>query len=275
MPRRAPMVGAGRARVPQVSGLYYETHGPADAPPLILSSGLGGSAGYWVANIPALAGRFRVIAYDHRGTGRSDRALPDTVSLADLGADLLLLIDALGLPKAHICGHAIGGMAALEAARAAPERVDRIVVINGWASLDPQTARCFDVRLTLLRKAGAEAYLEAQPLFLFPPDWLSEHDAALRAESATHLSHWPGDATVEKRIAAARAFDCRNWANRVASPVLLVGASDDLLVPASNSARLQALLPNAITSVRTRGAHAVNITEAAAVAADIIDFLRS
>lgn len=261
--------------MPQAAGLYYEEHGRPDAPPLILSSGLGGSASYWRPNIAALAGHFRVIAYDHRGTGRSDRALPDRVTLGDLGDDMLALMDALGVARASIIGHAIGGMAALEAARAAPDRVERIVVINGWASLDPQTARCFDVRLTLLRKAGAAAYLEAQPLFLFPPDWLSEQDGALREEAVHQLAHWPGDAVMEKRIAAARSFDCRDWGAAVMAPTLLVCASDDLLVPSINSARLQALLPDARCIVSSWGGHAVNVTDPAAFAGDVLDFLRS
>lgn len=258
----------------EAAGLYFEEHGPSDAPPLLLSSGLGGSASYWAPNIPALAGHFRVIAYDHRGTGRSDRALPQQVSLADLGRDMLALIEALGLPQAHIVGHAIGGMAALEAARAAPARIGRIGVINGWASLDPQTERCFDVRLTLLRQAGPAAYLEAQPLFLFPPQWLSDHDAEVRAESALHLAHWPGDEAVEKRIAAACAFDCSDWAGEVTAPVLLACAADDLLVPAANSARLANLLPNTQVAARLWGGHALNITDPAIMNA-VATFLRS
>lgn len=259
----------------EAAGLYYEEYGPSEGPPLVLSSGLGGSASYWAPNVAALAQHFRVITYDHRGTGRSDRALPEAVTLADLGADMLALMDALDLPSASICGHAIGGMAALEAARAAPHRIERVAVINGWASLDPQTARCFDVRLTLLRKAGPAAYLEAQPLFLFPPDWLSEHDADLRAEAAVHLDHWPGDAVMEKRIAAARAFDCTGWAGDIAASVLLYSARDDLLVPSFNAARLQALLPHARGIERPWGGHAVNVTDAAPVTADLIDFFRS
>ena len=104
--------------MPFAAGLYYEVHGPEDAPPLILSSGLGGSANYWKPNIPAVAEHYRVIAYYHRGTGRSDRALPDVVTVDHFADDILLLMDALGIPKAHIIGHAAGGVAGLEIGRA-------------------------------------------------------------------------------------------------------------------------------------------------------------
>ena len=261
--------------MPIAAGLYYELHGPSDGAPLILSSGLGGSADYWKPNIEALSRERRVLAYDHRGTGRSERDVPGELSLADLGADMIALLDVLGMERASMVGHAIGGMAALEAARAAPDRVDRIVVINGWASLDPQTARSFDVRLTLLRKAGVPAFLEAQPLFLFPPDWLSKHDEALRAEAGQQLAHWPGDATMEARIGASRTFDGRRWMGEVEHPVLLYCASDDLLVPSFNSTRLQELLPNARGIERSWGGHAVNVTDAGPFTTDIIDFLRS
>ncbi|MCW1429535.1 pyrimidine utilization protein D [Novosphingobium sp. JCM 18896] len=244
----------------EAAELYYELHGAPDAPPLILSSGLGGSASYWAPNIPALAERFRVIAYDHRGTGRSDRALPDETTLADLGTDMLSLMDALGIERAHLLGHAIGGMAALEVARIAPSRVDRLVVINGWPRLDPQTARCFSTRLTLLRTAGARAYLEAQPLFLFPPTWLSENDARLTADTETHLAHWPGDATMEKRIAAARSFDCTGWVSEIAAPVLLISAADDLLVPWTNAPALAELIADAFHLHLPWGGHACNVT---------------
>ncbi|WP_423141954.1 pyrimidine utilization protein D [Parablastomonas sp. CN1-191] len=256
----------------EAAGLYYEEHG--SGPPLILSSGLGGSAAYWAPNIAELAAHFRVIAYDHRGTGRSHRALPEAVSLADLGQDIVALIDALNLDRALVLGHAIGGLAALEAARSAPHSIARIAVINGWASLDPQTERCFDVRLALLRRAGVAAYLQAQPLFLFPPQWLSDHDAELRAESAHQLAAWPGDATIEKRIAAARAFDCRDWAGAVGAPVLLACAADDLLVPAANTARLADLLPHSRVAARLWGGHALNITDPT-ILHDVVAFFRS
>jgi aminoacrylate hydrolase len=245
--------------LPEAAGLYYETHGDPEAPPLILSSGLGGSAAYWAPNIPDLAKRFRVVAYDHRSTGRSDQALPDA-SIGEMAKDVLALMDALGIENADVIGHALGGHVALELARIAPERAGRLVIVNGWASLDPQTARCFEVRLTLLRSAGARAYLHAQPLFLFPATWLSEHDAALREELETHLAHWPGDDTIEARVSAVSAFDCRAWAPAIQSPTLLISAADDLLVPWTNSVRLAELLAAPFNMHLPWGGHACNVT---------------
>ncbi|NWP00959.1 alpha/beta fold hydrolase, partial [Escherichia coli] len=90
--------------------------------------------------------------------------------------------DALGIEKASILGHAIGGMGGLHLALDAPERVDRLVVVNGWGRLDPYTARCFDARLALLRAYGPREYVHAQPIFLFPPQWTSEHHVQLEEE---------------------------------------------------------------------------------------------
>jgi len=262
--------------LPEAAGLYYETLGSPANPPLILSSGLGGSAAYWAPNIPALAERFHVIAYDHRGTGRSDRALPDA-RVGAMARDVLALLDALGIAHADMIGHALGGHVALELARIAPGRTGRLVVINGWATLDPQTERCFDVRLALLRSAGVRAYLQAQPLFLFPAPWLSDHDSELRAELDAHLAQWPGDATVEARIAAVRAFDAADWLPTLASHVLLVCAEDDLLVPWTRSVHMARLLGPDLAQVArfSHGGHACNVTEADRFHRTALAFLES
>lgn len=258
----------------EAAGLYYEIHGAEDAPPLILSSGLGGSATYWAPNIEAFAEHFRVIAYDHRGTGRSDRALPAATSVEDMASDVLALMDALGVEQASFVGHALGAMIGIELA-IMTTRIEKIVVVNGWRTLDPHTARCFDVRLNLLRHSGPEAFLHAQPLFLYPPDWISAHDVELSADAAQQLSHFPGTKTVEKRIAAVRAYS-PDLIDLTATPDWLVIATrDDMLVPLASALDVAAPVGWAKTHVFDWGGHACNVTDPETFNRVVLDFLRS
>jgi aminoacrylate hydrolase len=260
--------------VPEAGGIYYEIHGPDDAPPLILSPGLGGSGAYWTPNLERLARDFRVILYDHRGSGRSERDSAPQTSIAQMADDVLALMDALEIERAHLMGHALGGIIGLALAMQAPDRLDRIVVINGWAKLDPYTARCFDTRLSLLRDSGAQAYIRAQPIFLFPPEWISANDARLEAEAATHLAHFPPNETVEARVGALRGWDPGAALRTVANPVLVLATADDALVPASAAHALCDLLSNATHMLQPSGGHASNITEAEAFYECILPWLR-
>lgn len=260
--------------MPEAAGLYYETHGAADAPPLILSAGMGGSAKYWTPNIASLAERYRVIAYDHRGTGRSDRELPGEATIEQIGMDIVALMDALGIPRVTIIGHAIGGMAGLAVALAAPERVERLVIVNGWARLDPYTARCFDTRLTLLRDSGPQAYIHAQPIFLYPPKWISDHHAHLAEEEAVQVADFPAQ-NIERRVLGACRFDVADRLHEVATPTLLVASSDDALVPPACSSVLAAGISGATLKTMSWGGHACNVTDPDTFNALIRDFLGS
>lgn len=248
--------------MPHAAGLYWEEHGPADAPPIILSSGLGGSAGYWAPNIPALANRYRVIAYDQRGTGRSEREVAGDLTVATMADDVIALMDAIDLPRATFIGHALGGHIGLALALAAPERVARLAVINGWATLDRHTARCFDTRLALLRDSGPRAYLHAQPLFLYPPQWISDHHDRLAAEEEEQLTHFPGAEMIQRRIAAVRRFNAADQLGSLSLRTLFIAADDDMLVPPACSERLAAAVPHAQHARLTSGGHACNITRA-------------
>lgn len=256
-------------------GVYYEIHGAADAPPLILSSGLGGSATYWQPNLPALSAHFRVIIYDHRGTGRSDRALPEQVTVADLANDMVVLLDHLGIARASIIGHAAGGVAGLSLRLSHPDRVARLVVVNGWARADAHFLRCFEARLTLLHHAGVEAFMKAQPIFLFPANWISTHDAALTAELPHQIAAFPGEATMAKRIAALAAFDATGRLAGLAERTLVLVADDDMLVPSQAGERLADELGGAPIARMRWGGHACNVTDPATFDSLVLDYLRS
>lgn len=258
----------------EAAGLYYELHGPEDAPPLILSSGLGGSASYWNPNLPALAQHFRVLVYDHRGTGRSDRTLPDTTSVEDMTADVLALMDALDIESASFIGHALGGMIGIEAAILST-RIDRLVVVNGWRKLDPHTRRCFDVRLSLLRDSGPAAFLHAQPLFLYPPDWISANGDRLVAEAAHQLAGFPGRMTLEKRIDAVCRYDPSLIDCTATGHWLVIGTRDDMLVPLASALDVATPLEWADKAILDWGGHACNVTDPGSFNRIVLDFLRS
>ncbi len=244
--------------MPMAAGLHWDRHGDPAAPPLILSAGLGGSGHYWLPNVPALAEHHCVYLYDHRGTALSDRALPATVTVDDLACDMLALMDAIGIERASVLGHAAGAVAALALALRAPDRVAGLILVNGWSRPDPHFARCVRMRLAVLEQGGPEAYLRAQPVFLFPPDWISANDAKLEAGLAAHVAEFQGDANLKARAEALMAFDVDDRLGEIAAPALLVVATDDMLVPPANSRRLAQGLPNATLATMT-GGHGCNV----------------
>ena len=257
--------------MPVAAGLHYEVHGREGDPPLILSSGLGGAGAYWAQNLPALSQRFRVITYDQRGTGRTGGELPAELTLADMAGDLIGLMDALGVERASMIGHALGAHIGFALAAKQPHRIERIVAINAWPTLDPLTARCFDVRLSLLRDSGPAAFFLAQPLFLYPGAWISEHDAALKAEGAAQIALFAGPEIIERRVAALRAFTPD--LAKVTCPVLCLASADDMLVPASASQALAAGLPDGAHVTLPWGGHACNVTDPRGLEAAVIPWL--
>lgn len=240
---------------------------------VFLSAGLGGAAGFWAPQIPALEQHFRVIHADHRGTGANREPLPDGYTIAHMAQDALEVLDAAGVQRAHVLGHALGGLVALELGRMAPERVGKLVLVNAWAKADVHSERCFDIRLGILAAQGPAAYVAAQPLFLHSAEYASAHHAKILAEVAHGTAHFQGEETIRKRIGALRAFDARADLARITAPCLVAAAKDDLLVPWTASQALAAGLPNATLWLTDHGAHAFTVERPEPFNTDMLRFL--
>ncbi|HWU95960.1 MAG TPA: pyrimidine utilization protein D [Sphingomonas sp.] len=259
--------------MPVAGGTYYELHGPEDGEVVVLSPGLGGSASYWKPNLAALSAQYRVLLYDHIGTGRSGHGLPEAVNIDSISYDIQILMEMLGIRRAHFVGHALGGLIGLQTAFQS-DFVEKLVIVNGWAELDPHTRRCFDVRLALLRDSGPAAFVRAQPLFLYPADWISRNDALLEVEAAHQLAHFPPIENIERRIGAL--FDWSLWKDRAnCASILVIGTEDDMLVPCEASRRLAAGLPQSGFRAVQWGGHACNVTDPETFNRIVLDFLRS
>ena len=242
---------------------FFDVHESdrADAATVLLSSGLGGTAGYWAPQLAALKPRYRVVTYDQAGTGRNKCDLPEDHSIGAMGDEILAVLDATRTDKAHVVGHALGGLAGLETAIRHPDRLRSLTVVNGWAKAHDHTKRCFELRLMLLKHEGPAAYVRAQPIFLYPADWLAKNAERAAQEEAHGLAGFQGAETLTRRIAALLAFDATPHLAALRTPVLVSAARDDVLVPCSMSEQLASAIPGARLDVAPWGAHAINVTE--------------
>jgi aminoacrylate hydrolase len=121
-------------------------------------------------------------------------------------------------------------------------------------------ARCFEARVHLLQDTGPQAYVRAQPIFLYPANWISQNTAKIEAEEAHMVSGFPDKATMLARIQALLDFDIDDRLGEIACPVLVSASADDMLVPVLCSERLAARLPNAVLDVVPWGGHAFTVT---------------
>lgn len=253
----------------------FDIHdGPSrDAETVLLSSGLGGTAGYWTPQLDALRQRYRVVTYDQGGTGRSRRDLPAGHSIADMADEAADVLDASGTDAAHFVGHALGGLVGLALAQRRPGRLRSLTVVNGWAAAHSHTRRCFDVRLSLLAHEGPAAYVKAQAIFLYPADWLARNEARAAQEEVHGVAGFQGAGNLKARIAALLAFDARPGLAGIRLPTMIVAARDDVLVPSTMSEELASAMPDSRLHVAPWGAHAINVTEPDAFNSLLLDFL--
>jgi aminoacrylate hydrolase len=255
--------------------MHFDVHGltHTDARTIILSSGLGGSGSYWTPQIEALSRDFRVITYDHRGTGKTGGEVPESGGIAAMADDVLEIALELGLEKFDFMGHALGGLVGLDIALRRPDLIGQLILVNAWSKADAQSGRCFDVRIELLERSGVEMFVKAQPLFLYPAVWMSENPDRMAADEAHGVAHFQGKTNVLRRISALRAFDIDDKLSEIAAHTLVVATHDDLLVPYTRSIRLAEGLPHAELALTNFGAHAVNIVEPEEFNRTILRFL--
>lgn len=246
-----------------------------DAPTVVLSAGLGGSHHFWRPQIEALGKSFRVIGYDHRGTGTNPGPLPEDYSIDLMADDVLAIVDADGAESIHFVGHALGALVGLALARKQPDRIGSLISVNGWASVSRHTRRCFDARCELLLASGVEAYVRAQPIFLYPSVWLEEHADEVAQEDAAGIKNFQGTDNLLRRIGALLKFDASGWLHEVRCPILAVATRDDVLVPWTCSQSLTEKAPNAALWLVAEGGHGFTAIEPTPFNDRVVEFINA
>jgi 3-oxoadipate enol-lactonase len=248
--------------------LHYTVDGPADAPVLLLGPSLGSTVHLWDGQIPVLAQRFRVVRYDHRGHGRSP-VPPGPYALADLGRDVLALMDRLDVARAHVGGLSLGGMVAMWLATQAPQRVDRLALVCTSARLGPPEA--WVQRAAAVRAGGLEAIADAVLARWTPPDFAAQNPTVI-AGLREMLTATPADGYVAC-CAAIETMDLEPDLGRVTAPTLVIAGLDDEATPPAHAKRIVSLIPGAKLALASGAAHLANISRPDLIANLLVTFL--
>lgn len=262
-----------RLDLPDGGRLAYEVRG--EGRPVMLVAGLGGAGAFWDGGGFAqrcVAAGLQVILHDHRGTGASSRC-DRPYSIASMAADVLALMDHLGIERAALAGHSTGGAIGQVLALETPERISRLVLSATWASGCAYFRRLFEARLEILERLGFAAYRRHAALVLNPPYWIAANDDALAAELQAVAEHPLDQEITRRRIRAILAHDVLDRLAAIACPAHVVVAADDAVTPAYHSQALAQAIQGAGLHVLSRGGHLLNRAEPEEYAGAVIPFL--
>ena len=252
--------------------LYYERHGMGF--PVLFVSGLGGLGAFWQEQAPTFAKKFEVVTHDQRGTGQSDEGhIGYTVER--MAEDVVGLMDALGIRRAHVVGHSTGGAVAQVLAIEHRDRLASIVLSATWTKADAYFRRHFALRRDILQRLGPSIFLQAMTLSRFPSWWIARNNERLRHAEAQGLASFPPVDIVCSRIDAVLAFDRTGELARIKTPCLVIGAEDDLVAPSYFSEELARLIPGAEVKIFPRGGHYLNQVRAREYNHAVLPFLAS
>jgi 3-oxoadipate enol-lactonase len=212
-----------------------------DGAPLLLIQGLGYGRWSWAPIVPALSERYRVLWFDNRGIGDSDKPEgPYTAKL--MAADALQVLDEAGIERAHVLGASLGGMIAQEVAAGTPERVDKLVLCcttPGGAATVPMpdvTVRLFAEAATLAPEVALRRFVE-NALAADASAELIQELFELRVANPPDPVGWQAQA------AAGLGFGGVDGA--IAAPTLIVTGTEDNVVDPRNSDVLAERIPGA------------------------------
>ncbi len=210
--------------------INYTEDGPSNAPALIFSNSLGSDLSMWQAQVDHFKNDYRIVRYDHRGHGGT--AVPGgPYSFEELSMDVVALMDALGIERAHFAGLSMGGMTALGLAVDHPDRLLSVTSCNCVAGFNADGIKVWDERIAAISANGLEPVLETtisrwftQPTIDSRPD---EMEAIRKMIMAT---------PVEGYLACCGALKKLNYLDRlseITTPTLFIAGTHDLGAPAA------------------------------------------
>jgi len=251
-------------------GINYQIDGPQGAPWLVFSNSLMTDLSMWDDQVAELKNTYRILRYDQRGHGGT-QATDGKYTFDMLTADVIALMDALAIKRAHFCGISMGGMTALFLAQRHPDRFDRVVAADCGPASTPAGAQQWKERIDLAADKGMGGLAEVTIPRWFPPEFVATKapvlDKVRRMINATPIKGLAGCAL------ALSDYDLRPGLAGISRPVLCVVGTKDATV--AGMEHIHATVPGS-GMVRLEGAgHLSNLEQPQAFTKAIGDFLKA
>jgi 3-oxoadipate enol-lactonase len=251
--------------------INYQVDGPEGAPWLIFSNSLATNLTMWDDQARELKQAYRVLRYDQRGHGGSD-APAGRYTFELLMADVIALMDALGIKKTHFAGLSMGGATALGLAETHPDRFDRIIVCDSPCQSTPVSTQQWEERIVVAQKQGMDALVEPTVGRWFPPETLKANpphiDKVRKMVRSTQVNGF---------IGCAAALANHDYAAAVATvkrPVLFMAGEKDGVTPVAMR-KLSAALPGSRYVELPGAGHISNMDQPEGFTWTIADFLKA
>ncbi len=229
-----------------ISSLRIHYHIYGKGPPLILIIGLSSDLKWWDRLIPELENDFKIITFDNRGAGLTDK--PDSsYSIQMFATDTIEFMDKLNLSQAHIFGISMGGMIAQEIALMAPDRVDRLALgcthSGGKGFFMPLTDT---IKQMSLRRKRSPLDIARQTIMLqFSQNFQRNNPEHVQALTRHYLNNQPPPLAASRQFWAAWNHDCYDRLPEISMPTLILAGDADDILPAKNLEALLSRIPNA------------------------------
>ena len=224
--------------------LHYEMMG--SGPPLCLIMGYRLNSAAWPEIfLGSLARRLKVVIFDNRGTGRSEKPA-DGYSIENMARDAVGLLDALAIPRAHVLGYSMGGAIAQKIAINDKARVDRLVLFATFCGgifgtlADPWVLR------RMRDVGGLTPEQVARQIFpvTYSPRYLEENLAAAEAQMRREIVYPTPPEIARKQFEGIADYSSFAQLGEIAAETLVITGTEDILVPPNNSRTLHRRIPN-------------------------------
>jgi 3-oxoadipate enol-lactonase len=234
--------------------IHYRLDGEGEQT-VVLVNGLADDLETWSGQVPALLGAgYRVLRFDNRGIGLSDKPLgPYTTAM--FAADTKALVDHLQIDRFHMLGVSMGGMIAQEYALAHPGDLRSITLACTYAAPGPFCSRMFSLWADMANVMGVPTVMRDVTLWAFTPEFF-EARSRDAAEFETAMRYI--DQPIPAYLAQLHSIQTHDTSERLGSfsvPTLVLAGETDILIPVELSRRLHSLIPRARWAT-TRGGHA-------------------